>query len=76
MKKVILFVAVISAFSFASCKKDRTCTCTATYSDGTPSDTYVVTFTKAKKKDVKKDCIDQTSTDASGVKTTLSCKLK
>ncbi|HEX8516097.1 MAG TPA: hypothetical protein VF868_07845 [Bacteroidia bacterium] len=29
MKKVILFAAVLSAFSFASCKKDRSCTCTA-----------------------------------------------
>jgi hypothetical protein len=28
MKKVILFAAVLSAFSFASCKKDHTCTCT------------------------------------------------
>jgi hypothetical protein len=30
MKKVILFAAVVSAFSFASCKKDHTCTCTDT----------------------------------------------
>jgi hypothetical protein len=32
MKKIILFAAVISAFSFASCKKDRACTCTGTSS--------------------------------------------
>ncbi|MES2593018.1 MAG: hypothetical protein V4608_14140 [Bacteroidota bacterium] len=30
MKKILLCAAVISAFSFASCKKDRTCTCTGT----------------------------------------------
>jgi hypothetical protein len=29
MKKVILFVAVIIAASFASCKKDYACKCTA-----------------------------------------------
>lgn len=30
MKKIILLTAVISAFTFASCKKDHTCTCTGT----------------------------------------------
>jgi len=30
MKKLILSAAVLSAFSFASCKKDHTCTCTTT----------------------------------------------
>lgn len=31
MKKLLLFVAVVSAFTFASCKKSRSCTCTGTY---------------------------------------------
>ncbi|MDF2436861.1 MAG: hypothetical protein K0Q95_1237 [Bacteroidota bacterium] len=38
MKKIILFAAVISAFSFASCKKDRSCTCTSTSTTTTVSD--------------------------------------
>ncbi len=28
MKKIFLFTAVLSAFTFSSCKKDRVCTCT------------------------------------------------
>ncbi|MDZ4757041.1 MAG: hypothetical protein SGJ10_02730 [Bacteroidota bacterium] len=50
MKKTVLFVAVIAALSFASCKKDRTCTCTttSTMSGATPS-IAVVDFPKSKK---------------------------
>ena len=33
MKKLILFTAVVAAVSFASCKKDRTCTCTNSNTD-------------------------------------------
>jgi len=72
MKKLLLFVAVVSAFSFASCKKDRTCTCT--YSNGTQSFTFVEVFTKAKKSDAKKQCIDQTTVNG-GVTETVTCKL-
>jgi hypothetical protein len=43
MKKIILPAAITIAILFASCKKDRTCSCTTTYG----SYTYV-TVTKAK----------------------------
>jgi hypothetical protein len=50
MKKVFLFVAVISAFSFASCKKDRTCSCTSSIiNQDYPLD-------KSKKKDAEDAC--------------------
>lgn len=32
MKKILVLAAVVSAFSFASCKKDHSCTCTTTSS--------------------------------------------
>lgn len=53
MKKVMLFVAVVAAFSFASCKKDRTCTCkydTGTPNAGTTAFTYTIKSTKSKAK--------------------------
>ena len=39
MKKILLFAAVLSAFTFASCKKERTCSCTTT----TTSSSTIVT---------------------------------
>ncbi len=74
MKK-LLFVAVISAFSFASCKKDRTCTCTTTYADGTPTSSMVITVIDAKKSDAKKVCIDKTTGTGADMATT-TCELK
>ena len=75
MKKLLLSVAVISAFSFASCKKDHTCTCTTTHSDGSPTDTDVRTVIDAKKGDAKKRCIDQTHVSG-GYTQTTTCELK
>jgi hypothetical protein len=78
MKKIFVFAAVISAFSFASCKKDHSCSCTYTSSttevtdwEVSPTETetsstsgpYIVIINDAKKKDAKKYCIDETSTD-------------
>jgi hypothetical protein len=75
MKKIFLFVAVVSAFSLASCKKDRTCTCVSSNSDGSPGDTYIVTIKDAKKSDSKKACINQTYTEP-GNTTTVTCTVK
>lgn len=44
MKKITVLAVAALAISFASCKKDRTCTCTTTYSNG---DKFVTTY-KAK----------------------------
>lgn len=75
MKKLVLFVAVVSAASFASCKKDRTCKCDVTVSQTTTttpnggstttitnSDSYTTetVYTKAKKGNV---CLSYESTD-------------
>ena len=62
MKKVILFIAVISAFSFASCKKDHVCTCTYTYTSGgfTTTSTDVTTYTDSKKNQALSHCLNET----------------
>ena len=71
MKKVILFVAVISAFSFASCKKDRTCTCVTSPGGGTT----VETFTASTKGNASAACLSYSQT-SNGTTTTTTCTLK
>jgi hypothetical protein len=68
MKKV-LFIAVVAVASLASCKKDRTCTCTDA------GGTTVVTYTKAKKGDARAACLSSTSTYGSTSYSTV-CTLK
>lgn len=77
MKKVFLLVAVVAAFSFVSCKKDRTCTCTRTVSTsaGSTSSTSIITYNKTLKKDARLFCLSTTETD-NGVTTTEDCELK
>ena len=76
MKKLLLCVAVVSAFSFASCKKDRTCTCVWTSTEpGYVSTTDVQTFTKAKKGDARAAC-SSVSFVESTYTTTRTCELK
>ncbi|HLC84114.1 MAG TPA: hypothetical protein VJI69_09805 [Bacteroidia bacterium] len=70
MKKVLLFVAVVTAASFASCKKDRVCTCTNTDTPtgGTATTTTsVITYTEAKKGDARSQCLSGTQTYTGGV---------
>ncbi len=75
MKKVLLFVAVVTAISFASCKKDHVCTCTQTSNaPGGGSSTYVVTYTKAKKGDARAACLSYTETSGTYIETT-TCTL-
>lgn len=79
MKKVILFSAVIAAFSFASCKKDHVCTCTTVYNPGANSYTEVTTYTKSKKGDAMSHCLSATGTQEIGGTTytsTRTCDLK
>lgn len=55
MKKITLIAAVAIAVLSTSCKKDRVCTCTTTPVSGT-SETYTVTYFKAKKGDARLLC--------------------
>jgi len=51
MKKITLLAAVIAAFTFASCKKDYTCECTATSGGVSISASTTIKDTKKKAKD-------------------------
>jgi hypothetical protein len=66
MKKTILFIAVLSAFSFASCKKDRVCTCTSTVNGVSSGSPEIITYTKAKKADARAACSSVTVTETMG----------
>ena len=71
MKKVILFVAVISAFSFASCKKDRVCTCVSSPGGGTST----VTYTQSTSRNASAACLSYTEVN-NNTTTTVTCTLK
>ncbi len=78
MKKITLLAITVIAISFASCKKDRVCTCTTTPTSGTAVTTET-TYFEVKKKDARLYCIgSQTNQTApvanTGSKTT--CELK
>ena len=80
MKKLLLIVAVITAFSFVSCKKDRTCTCTHTPVSGA-AETFTVTYFDSHKKNAQLGCEmeateydDVTPVAQKGGKTTCTLK--
>jgi hypothetical protein len=78
MKKVILFAAVVSAISFASCKKERDCACTTTtnYGGASTTSSQTITYKDVTKKQAKTLCASWTTTDTSnGAVTTQSCTL-
>lgn len=71
MRKLTTILALLAVVSLGSCKKDYTCECTTTYSDGTKA-TSSITY-NGKKKDVKESC------DALSVSTSagsVSCDIK
>jgi len=63
MKKITMVAAVALAISFASCKKERSCTCT--YSNSGSSNTYteIKTYDKVSKKTAAADCTSGTTYD-------------
>ena len=78
MKKVVLFAAVLSAMSFASCKKERDCTCTVTETQPgqiATSYTSTRTYKDVKKSQAKTLCAGWTETSPGGTVTTADCKL-
>lgn len=79
MKKIILFGAVLAAISFASCKKERDCECTSTYTPagGTATqNTTMYTYKDVTKSQAKNNCISSTYTDAAAGVHTEECELK
>lgn len=79
MKKIFLFVALGAAL--ASCRKDRTCTCTQTSDQpGYVSSTDVTVHYDSKKRNARISCQSysekNTSAGASGYTYTTTCELK
>ena len=85
MKKSILIIAVLG-LSFASCKKDRVCSCkTVTKTTGGPVavadqvNDYEVTMTKTSYRTAYNACIHTTQVETNGpvsVSTDINCSLK
>ncbi len=64
MKKIGLSVVAIVTISLTACKKDRTCECTSTSSNGNISSS-TTTIKKIKKSEAKTLCQNFTSTYSS-----------
>lgn len=78
MKKITILAIAAVAISFASCKKDRVCSCTTTTAGGSTSvsSTSEVTYTKATKADATHRCASGKQDNGNGTTTTYDCKLK
>ena len=81
MKKNILFVLAVAMISFASCKKDRTCTCDTVTNPGGSTTHTVDTESHLTKKEGMRvlNCYSYTTTNTYGgvaVTTTATCTLK
>ncbi len=76
MKKITLVaVAAIGMTLFASCKKDHTCTCKATFNGATSEVSQ--TMPKTSKSEAKKACDGLKATSAlAGTGATVECSLK
>ena len=78
MKKIAILSISALAISFASCKKERTCTCT--FNDGSPGAqtiTYTVVLKKASKSQAKAACINsKTTPDGQTDTETVTCTIK
>ena len=69
MKKTVLFIAVISAFSFASCKKDHVCTCITA-----GGSSQITTYPNSSKSAARAHCLSYNQSYNGGTYTT-TCTL-
>ena len=78
MKKIITLSIAFIAISFASCKKDRTCTCTVTDdSPGATTSEYKVVYKKVTKGNAKSACMSlQVTPSGQPYTETRTCTLK
>ncbi|MDO9001322.1 MAG: hypothetical protein Q7W45_16270 [Bacteroidota bacterium] len=63
MKKIAFITLVALAFCFASCKKDRTCTCTYYKSWASSSETQITNYSNVSKKTALATCNSGNSYD-------------
>ncbi len=78
MKKITLLSIALITLSFASCKKDRTCTCTQIEdSPGATSSEYKVVYKKVTKSQAKSACMSlKVTPDGQPYTETRTCTLK
>ncbi len=85
MKKITLLVACLGLISLASCKKDRKCECTTSYTNSqgvvtTDPAPRKITIKKVTKRDAKSLCQKETDVNVSSNGNTTTwvydCKLK
>lgn len=63
MKQTVFLIMIVLACSFASCKKNRTCTCTYSKSWASSSETQITTYDNVTKKSALATCTSGTSYD-------------
>jgi hypothetical protein len=63
MKRITLTFVIAVTFSFVSCKKDRTCTCTYSNTGSSTTYTEITTYDHATKKSTTATCISGTVYD-------------
>ncbi len=61
MKKITILAIAALGITFASCKKNRTCTCTYVNQGSGKASTQITTFTNVTKKDALSNCSSGTS---------------
>ncbi len=74
-KYSLITLALVGCISIVSCKKEYTCTCTATY-NGQSLATSTNTITNSKKKATSSCTEQQTTKNYGGVDVTSTCTLK
>jgi len=81
MKKLTILALGIITLSLSSCKKDRTCECTETETQGNTITVTTInaTFSEIKKRDAKDACSNYaytTTSSGSTYSSKVDCKLK
>ncbi len=65
MKTTTLAAIVVLAISFASCKKNRSCTCTYSNAGSSDTETQITTYNNVTKKSALATCSSGTTYDQS-----------
>jgi hypothetical protein len=78
MKKIAILSIAFVAITFASCKKERTCTCsTISNEPGSVSSEKTIVYKKISKKDAKAACMSlKVTPDGQSYTDTRTCTLK
>jgi hypothetical protein len=77
MKKISILSIAFLAISIASCKKERTCTCSTISAPGSTASEKTIVFKKISKRDAKAACMSlKVTPDGQQDTDTRTCTLK